>query len=72
MGDVIGILLFTVVIPLWIVFHYITKWKMAKGLTDEDERVLQDLWESAKRMETRINTLETILDEERPGWRKKV
>ena len=72
MGDVIAILFITVVVPIWIVFHYITKWKESKGLTNEDERILQDLWESARRMESRINALETILDEERPGWRKKV
>jgi phage shock protein B len=72
MGDTLAIVFMTVVVPTWIVFHYITKWKTSKGLTSEDERILQDLWESARRMETRINTLETILDEERPGWRKKV
>ena len=72
MGDVIAVLIFTIVVPLWIVLHYTTKWKMAKGLTDEDERIMQDLWDSARRMETRINTLETNLDEERSGWRKKV
>jgi len=59
-------------VPLALILHHITKWKMAKGLTNEDERMLQDLWETARRMESRVNTLETILDEERPGWRKKV
>jgi phage shock protein B len=72
MGDVFGIIFLTVVVPVWIVFHYLTKWKTSKGLTNEDEKLLQNLWESARRMESRINTLETILDEERPGWRKKV
>jgi phage shock protein B len=72
MADVFGIIFLTVIVPLWIIFHYITKWKTSKGLTNEDEKILQDLWESARRMESRINTLETILDEERPDWRKKV
>jgi len=72
MGETLGVIVLTVIVPLWLVFHYITKWKTAKGLTVEDEKILQDLWETARRMESRVNTLETILDEERPGWRKKV
>ena len=71
MGEVVGILFIVIVIPLWIIFHYVTKWKTSKGLTAEDEKIMQDLWDSARRMESRINTLETILDEERSGWRKR-
>jgi phage shock protein B len=32
--------------------------------------MLVDLWESAKRMELRIQTLEKILDAEAPQWRR--
>lgn len=71
MGELLVILFLTIVAPLWIIFHYITKWKQSKGLTGEDEKMLQELWESAQRMESRINALETILEEERPGWRSK-
>ena len=53
----------------WIIFHYITKWKTSKGLTAEDEKMLSDVWESAKKMEERIQTLERILDIEAPSWR---
>ena len=61
----------TVIVPLGLVLHYVTKWKTAKGLTTEDERMLEDLWESAQRMESRINALETILDNEVDDWRKR-
>ncbi len=71
MSELVVIALFFVLGPIWIVFHYITKWRESKGLTNEDEKLLQDLWESAQHMESRINTLETILDEERKEWRKK-
>lgn len=71
MGEVIPILLLTVCFPLWIVFHYITKWKMAKGLTPEDEKMLSEIWESSNRMEERIVTLERILDVEAPTWRSR-
>ena len=71
MSEVIPILLLTVCAPLWIIFHYITKMKTAKGLTPEDEKMLTDIWESSKKMEDRIVTLERILDIESPSWRQR-
>lgn len=71
MSDIIPVLLLTVCFPLWIVFHYITKWKTAKGLTPEDEKMLSEIWESSARMEERIVTLERILDIEAPSWRSR-
>lgn len=71
MSEVIFILLLTVCFPLWIFLHYITKWKEAKGLTTDDEKMLGEIWESSNRMEERINTLERILDVEAPRWRAK-
>ncbi len=71
MNETIPILFVTVLAPLWIVFHYITKMKMARGLTPEDEKMLTDVWESTKKMEDRIQTLERILDIESPSWRQR-
>ena len=71
MGELFGILLLTVVAPVWIVFHYITKIKTSKGLTAEDEKMLSEVWESTNRMEDRIKTLERILDIEAPNWRQR-
>ncbi len=34
--------------------------------------MLEELWDNAQRMDSRINTLETILDDAVPDWRKKV
>ena len=69
MNEVIPILLLTVCFPIWIVFHYITKWKTSKGLTAEDEKMLAEVWESTNKMQERIQTLERILDIEAPNWR---
>lgn len=71
MSDVIPVLLLTICLPLWIVFHYITKMKTARGLTTEDEKMLSEIWDSTNRMEDRINTLERILDIEAPSWRAR-
>lgn len=71
MGEVLAIIAMTVVAPLVIVLHYVTKWKTSKGLSHEDEKMLEELWESAQGMESRINALETILDNEVADWRKR-
>jgi len=71
MGEVLPILLVTVCLPLWIIFHYVTKMKMSKGLSPEDEKMLSEVWESANKMQERIDTLERILDIEAPDWRRR-
>jgi phage shock protein B len=60
---VLGIIALTIVAPLWIFFHYLTLWRSQRGLSPDDERMLGDLWASAKRMEARIANLEKIIHE---------
>ena len=55
----------------WLIFHYMTKWKQAKTLTDSDERLLDDLHEAARRLDDRICTLERIMTAENPNWRQQ-
>jgi phage shock protein B len=68
---VLGILFLVVVAPLWIIFHYITVWRSARRLSGDDEKALGELWQSAKRMEGRIEALEKVLDSEAPDWRMR-
>jgi phage shock protein B len=71
-GPLIPIVIFlSPVIALWIIFHYITMWRSARRLSDDDERALGELWHSARRMEGRIEALEKVLDSEAPGWRMR-
>jgi phage shock protein B len=71
MGEVIGILFMVIVLPLALILHYVTRWRETKGLSREDSRLLEELWQDTLRMESRINTLENILDDEVPEWRKR-
>ena len=57
--------------PLFIVLHFITKWKQAREISGGDEGMLEELWSLSQRMEERLESLETILDSELPEWRKK-
>ena len=53
----------------WIIFHYITKWKSAATLTTEDENLLDELHELARRLDDRMCSIERIMTAENPNWR---
>jgi phage shock protein B len=67
---VLTIIFMTVVLPIVIIMHYVTKWKATKGLSDDEQRLLEDLWKDSQAMQSRMNALETILDAQNPEWRK--
>ena len=76
-GFVLMILFLVVVVPLWIIFHSITKWKAMKSVQlKDDESVvpteeLHHLAKRAEKLDDRVRTLEKLLDAEAPGWREK-
>ncbi len=63
-GGVVAVaVLFTIfVAPLWIIFNYLGKTKSAGQLTKEDEQMLSELWQMARKMDERMKNLETIFD----------
>lgn len=69
---VLGIIFLVVVAPIWIVAHYLTRWRRSRKLSAEDERSLGELYEAARKMEARVVVLERVLDAEAPGWRARV
>lgn len=69
----VPIVVFLVIVaPIWILLHYMTRWRQTRMLSSEDEKLLAELWGSVDKMESRINTLERILDAEVADWRKQV
>jgi phage shock protein B len=68
---VLALVFMTIVVPVVVIMHYTTKWKATKGLSDDEHRMLEDLWKESQAMQSRVNALETILDSEVPDWRKK-
>ena len=54
----------------WLIFHYVTKWKQAKTLTQGDEKLLDDLHDAARRLDDRLCTIERIMTAENPDWRQ--
>ena len=60
-----------VVAPIWIIFHYKSKANVVNGLSTSERADLDEMIEVANKMAARIETLESILDVESPGWREK-
>lgn len=54
----------------WLLLHYITKWKQAPRITEEDERLLDELHIFARRMEERVQTVERIIAADNPDFRQ--
>jgi phage shock protein B len=54
----------------WLIFHYITKWKSAASITGEDEKLLDELHDLARRLDDRMVTIERIMAAENPNWRQ--
>lgn len=53
----------------WLIFHYVTRWKSAATLTSEDEKLLDEMHEMARRLDDRLQTIERIMTAENPAWR---
>jgi phage shock protein B len=68
---VLTIIFMVIVLPFIVIMHYSTKWKATKGLSDDEHKMLEDLWKESQAMQSRVNALETILDGQVPDWRKQ-
>lgn len=53
----------------WLILHYVTKWKGSASLTREDENLLDDLHETARRLDDRLATIERIMLADNPNWK---
>lgn len=53
----------------WLVLHYITKWRAAPKITEEDERMLDEMYNLARRLEERVQTVERIVAADNPDWK---
>ena len=53
----------------WIIFHYITKWKTAATLTNGDEALLEELYQLARRLDERMDTVERLVAADNPEFR---
>ncbi len=53
----------------WIILHYITRWKTAATITTDDEVLLEELYNLAKRLDERMDTVERLVAADNPEFR---
>lgn len=66
------IVFMVIVAPLWLILHYRSKKQVSQGLSEHEHRQLVELAQKAEKMADRVETLEALLDQEAPQWRRKV
>jgi phage shock protein B len=52
----------------WVVLHYMTKWKTAATITTDDEVLLEELYNLAKRLDQRMDTVERLVAADDPDF----
>jgi len=52
----------------WIILHYMTRWKTAATITSDDEVLLEELYNLAKRLDERMDTVERLVASDDPSF----
>ncbi|MDC8754983.1 envelope stress response membrane protein PspB [Erythrobacter sp. sf7] len=52
----------------WVILHYMTKWKTAATITTDDEVLLEELYNLAKRLDERMDTVERLVATDDPDF----
>ena len=55
----------------WLILHYITKWKTAATITTDDEVLLDELYQLARRLDERMDTVERLVASDNPEYQPK-
>ncbi|WP_419816686.1 envelope stress response membrane protein PspB [Glacieibacterium sp.] len=53
----------------WLFLHYSSKFKAAKGISTQDEQLMDDLYSTARRLDARLESIERIIAAENPQWK---
>ena len=54
----------------WLIMHYMTKWKTAPTLTNDDESLLEELYQLARRLDSRMDTVERLVASDNPDFQR--
>lgn len=53
----------------WLILHYTTKWKTSATLTNDDEVMLEELYQVARRLDERMDTVERLVSADNPDFK---
>lgn len=68
MEEIFAVVAIFIALP-WIIFHYITKWKTAATITNDDEALLEELYQLARRLDERMDTVERLVAADNPDFK---
>ena len=68
MEEALAIIALVVGLP-WLILHYVTKWKTAASITTSDEDLLEELYQLAKRLDERMDTVERLVAADNPEFK---
>lgn len=68
MEPVIAIVAIFIGLP-WLILHYVTRWKTGATITTDDEVLLEELYNLAKRLDARMDTVERLVASDNPEFR---
>ncbi|MFC4254712.1 envelope stress response membrane protein PspB [Altererythrobacter xixiisoli] len=68
MEEIIAVACIFIGLP-WVILHYITKWKTAATITNDDEVLLEELYRLAKRLDERMDTVERLVANDDPSFK---
>ena len=68
MEEVFFVVALLIALP-WLVLHYVTKWKTSASITTDDEALLEELYNLAKRLDDRMDTVERLVATDNPDFK---
>lgn len=72
MHDLTGLIAVTsifVVMPVLFLVHYVMKWKTSSSLSRDDEAILDELYQVARRLDERMDTVERLVAADNPDFK---
>ena len=67
-GEIVFLIALVFIGLPWIVLHYMTKWKTAPTITADDEVLLEELYNLARRLDERMETVERLVAADDPSF----
>lgn len=69
-GPIFAVVSIFIALP-WLILHYMTKWKTAATITTDDEVLLEELYQLARRLDERMDTVERLVANDDPAFQPK-
>lgn len=64
----IAVISIFIVMPAMFFVHHLIKWKTGSGLSRDDETMLEELYQVARRLDERMDTVERLVAADNPDF----